>query len=181
MPLPDSPALFSMDVSAVPWRFWHFDGHFWGQPDNRAPDFVACFLDFDGMLKRLLKSDELPVLRERLRLMIQNEGYFRVVELSDGVRILLHRSQPFAMTSTGVARFWARGPRWVKTAWLLDTPTEILRVALERERKRRGSDLDKALEWLALAPKERAFAGLQWTTGNAEDLKRLISAAFWCC
>ncbi len=171
-----------MDVGATTWRFWQFDAHFWGRPDNGPPDFVACFLDFDGMLNRLWKREEIPQLRERLRMMVQNEGFFRVVELDDSTRILLHRSQPFVMASGGeLARFWARGARWTKTDWLLKTPTETLRVALERERKRRDSDLGRAFAWLALPPKERAFAGLQWTTGSAEALKLLVNAAFWCC
>lgn len=171
-----------MDVGATTWRFWYFDSHFWGRPENRELDFVACFLDFDGMLNRLAKRDQPHILRERLRLIVQNEGFFRVVALDEATRILLHRSQPFVLSESGdLARFWARGVRWTKTAWLLETSTDDLRSALERERKRRDSDLGRALQWLALPPKDRAFVGLQWTTGNADDLKRLINAAFWRC
>ena len=182
MQLPDSLPSLSLDVGALTWRFWQFDAHFWGHPENSPLDFAACFLDFDGALNRLGKGDSPYVLRERLRLMVQNEGFFRAVELGDGKRILLHRSQCFVLGSSGeLARFWTRGPRWSKTAWLLETSGCELVGALERERKRRDSDLNRALEWLALTPSERAFAGLQWTTGSPENLRLLVNAAFWCC
>jgi hypothetical protein len=180
--LPDSPTLFSLDVGATTWRFWHFDDHFWARPDTKPLDWIACFLDFDKSLSRLILRDQVPLLRERLRLAVQNEGFFRTIQLSDGPRILLHRSQLFILSSGGeLARFWPRGPRWSKTAYLLDTPTDALRTALERERKRTDSDLSRAFAWLALAPNQRKFIGLQWTTGDSATLERLVPAAFWNC
>ena len=180
MQLPDSSPLLSLDLPPTTWRFWRVGGHFWGRADAHAPDFAACFLDHDGGLWRSWNGDKPREARERLRVTIQNEGFFRAVELARGETVLLHRSQAFALNPSGeLARCQVRGARFRQTRVLLDTPTYELQIALGRERKRAASDLRAAFEWLALAPDERQFFGLKWTTGDGATLRRLIFAAFW--
>lgn len=180
MPLPDSAPLLSLDYAHSTWRFWRFDGHFWARPDAHAPDFAACFLDHDGSLWRSWKGDSPREARERLRATIENEGFFRAIELGEGERVLLHRAQAFALDARGdLARFEMRGARFRQTRFLLETPTDELARSLSRERKRATSDLKAAFEWLRTPPDERAFFGLQWTTGDGATLRRLVFAAFW--
>lgn len=182
MRLPDSFPLLTLDTAGTTWRFWRFAGHFWACSDSHALDFAACFLDHDGSLWRSWKGDQPHEARERLRVTIQNDGFFRAIELQNNERVLLHRSQAFALNPNGdLARFEMRGARWTQTRFLMETPTDELSKALERERKRAASDLNAALQWLALAPDERAFFGLTWTTGDGATLRRLVYAGFWCC
>jgi len=181
MRLPGSPPLLTLDYPGTTWRFWRFDGHFWGHCDAHALDFAACFLDHDGSLWRSWNSETPRQARERLRVTICNDGFFRAIQLQNGERVLLHRSQAFALNQNGdLARFEMRGARWSQTRFLLETPGEELSKALDRERKRAACDLNSALQWLALSPAERAFFGLQWTTGDGATLRRLVMAGFWC-
>ncbi len=182
MRLPDSPPLLSLDFAGTTWRFWRFDGHFWARSDWHTLDFAACFLDHDGSLWRSWKGNQPHEARERLRVTIQNDGFFRAIELQNNERVLLHRSQAFALNQSGdLARFEMRGARWSQTRFLLETHGDELSKALERERKRAACDLNSALRWLALSPDERAFFGLTWTTGDGATLRRLVMAGFWCC
>ncbi|BCM90543.1 hypothetical protein IAD21_02397 [Abditibacteriota bacterium] len=183
MRLPDSPPALSLEFNRTTWRFWNLDAHFWARPDDRPLNWSVCFLDHDGSLKRALGADRPPhELRERLRATVQNEGFFRAVELSTGERILLHRAQAFALNRRGeLARFELRGARWSQTRFLLETPTSTMQMPLERERARAGSDLVTALQWLDELPEQRAFFGLQWTTGDGKTLRHLVYAAFWSC
>jgi len=179
--LPDSPPLLSLDCGPTTWRFWRFEGHFWGRSDSHSLDFAACFLDHDGRLWRSWKGDDVRAARERLRATVQNEGFFRAVTLGKE-RVLLHRSQAFAQNESGdLARFELRGARWKQTRFLLETPSEELEKALARERNRANSDLAMAFSWLALPSDERAYWGLQWTTGDGAALRRLVKCAFWNC
>ncbi len=181
MPIPDTLPLLSLDFEGATWRFWHLEGQLWARPDGRALDFVACFLDHDGSLKRALGGEAVHEGRARLRATLRNEGFFRAVELAEGERVLLHRGQTFALCGGELARSEVRGARWKTTRFLLETPSEELQAALRRERKRAGSDLGKAFEWLLLPPDARQFFGLQWTTGDGAMLRRLVLAAFWDC
>ncbi len=178
--LPDSPPLLSLDCGATTWRFWRLDGHFWGRADSQPRDFAACFLDHNGSLWRSWNGDHPREARERLRVTIANEGFFRAIELAHGETVLLHRSQAFVLNRSGeLARCEVRGARFRQTRVLLETPTCELHSALERERKRATSDLRAAFDWLGLTPDERQFFGLKWTTGDGATLRRLIFAAFW--
>ena len=180
MQLPHSPPLLSLDLPPTTWRFWRMNGHFWGRADSHSLDFAACFLDHDGALWRSWNGDKPREARERLRVTIQNEGFFRAVELPNGETVLLHRSQAFALNRSGeLARCEVRGARWRQTRVLLETPTTELQIALKRERKRSQSDLRAAFDWLGIAPDERQFFGLKWTTGDGAALRRLVFAAFW--
>jgi hypothetical protein len=182
MRLPDSSPLLSLEYAHTTWRFWRFDGHFWARCDAHERDFVACVLDHDGSLWRSWNGDKPREARERLRATIQNDGFFRAFELESGERILLHRSQAFALNQSGeLARFEMRGARFRQTRYLLSTPTGELSQALNRERKRAACDLRAAFAWLDAPPDERAFFGLQWTTGDGATLRRLVLAGFWCC
>lgn len=139
-------------------------------------------LDHDGTLKRALNENAPYQARERLRATLQNEGYFRGVELSTGECILLHRAQAFAVNRQNeLARFELRGARWGQTRFLLETATTDLQIPLEKERKRLRSDLHTAFRWLDEPPDERDFFGLQWTTGDGSMLRQMIYAAFWSC
>lgn len=178
---PDSLPLLSLDYAGTTWRFCWQNAHLIARPDNKPLDFCACFLDHDGSLGRALNGDSPHEARARLRSTLQNEGFFRAVELSGGEDVLLHRSQAFALSGTELARFEMRGARWKQTRFLLETPTDELRAALEKERKRSQSDLNTAFAWLSVAPDERMFWGLQWTTGDGKTLRRLVFAAFWSC
>lgn len=161
MPIPDSLPLLSLDFSNTTWRFWWQNAHLVARPDDKPLDFCACFLDHDGSLKRALNGDSPHEARARLRATLQNEGFFRAVELSSDEAVLLHRSQAFALCKGELARCEVRGARFRQTRVLLETPSCELQIALERERKRATSDLRAAFDWLALAPDERQFFGLK--------------------
>lgn len=180
MRLPNSLPLLSLEYAGTTWRFWRFDGHFWARSDEHERDFVACVLDHDGSLWRAWNGDKPREARARLGATLQNEGFFRAVELSDGEVILLHRAQAFALNaSRDLARFETRGARFRQTRFLLKTASDELRQSLSRERNRTSSDLCSAFAWLDAAPDERAFFGLKWTTGDGATLRRLVLAGFW--
>jgi len=179
--LPDAPPLLSLDFGPTTWRFWRFEGHFWGRSDEHPPGFAACFLDHDGGLWRSWKGDDVRAARERLRATIRNEGFFRAISFGQE-RVLLHRSQSFAQNASGdLARFEMKGARWSQTRFLLETDVGELEKALAKERKRAHSDLAMAFSWLSAPPDERIYWGLQWTTGDGRALRRLIFCAFWNC